>query len=153
MKKLALVLAAATLSGAAFAQYDGPEKNAPATQKAPQARPLTLENCPSCGRVEAVHQVKRKGEGGAAGIVGGAVVGGLIGNQIGRGSGRTLATVGGAVAGGYVGNEVQKNANSKTVWVTELRMKDGSLRTFERESRPSWKVGTVLRVRGDRLSY
>lgn len=36
----------------------------------------------------------------------GAVVGGLIGNQVGGGNGRTLATIAGAVGGGYVGNEV-----------------------------------------------
>ena len=46
------------------------------------------------------------------------MVGGLLGNQIGGGTGKTLATVGGAAAGGYVGNEVQKNVTSKTVWVT-----------------------------------
>jgi uncharacterized protein YcfJ len=38
----------------------------------------------------------------------GAVVGGLIGNQVGGGNGRTLATIAGAVGGGYVGNEVAK---------------------------------------------
>lgn len=153
MKRFALGVVAATLSVAAFAQYDGPEKQAPATQKSQKAQPLTLDNCPSCGKVEAIREEKRKGEGGAAGIVGGAVVGGLLGNQIGGGSGRALATVGGAVAGGYVGNEVQKNVNSKQVWVTEVRMKDGSVRTFERDTRPSWKVGTVLRVKGNSLSY
>ena len=38
------------------------------------------------------------------GIATGAVVGGLLGNQIGKGNGRTLATVAGAVGGGYLGN-------------------------------------------------
>ena len=38
------------------------------------------------------------------GIATGAVVGGLIGSQIGGGNGRTLATVAGAVGGGYLGN-------------------------------------------------
>lgn len=37
--------------------------------------------------------------------VGGAVVGGAIGNQIGAGSGRTAATVAGAVIGGAVAAE------------------------------------------------
>lgn len=40
------------------------------------------------------------------GIATGAVVGGLIGNQVGGGNGRTLATIAGAVGGGYVGNEI-----------------------------------------------
>ena len=42
------------------------------------------------------------------GIGVGAVVGGLLGNQVGGGSGKTLATIAGAVGGGYVGNEIAK---------------------------------------------
>ncbi|BBB59963.1 hypothetical protein UNDKW_1690 [Undibacterium sp. KW1] len=42
------------------------------------------------------------------GIGVGAVIGGLVGSQIGNGNGRTLATIAGAVGGGYVGNEVAK---------------------------------------------
>jgi len=36
----------------------------------------------------------------------GAVVGGLIGNQIGDGNGKKLATLAGIIGGGYVGNEI-----------------------------------------------
>ncbi len=42
------------------------------------------------------------------GIGVGAVIGGLLGSQVGNGNGRTLATIAGAVGGGYVGNEVAK---------------------------------------------
>ena len=42
-----------------------------------------------------------------AGTAVGAVIGGLVGNQIGDGKGRKLATVGGAVAGGAIGRKVQ----------------------------------------------
>lgn len=38
----------------------------------------------------------------------GAVIGGLLGSQVGGGSGRTIATIAGAVGGGYLGNEVAK---------------------------------------------
>jgi outer membrane lipoprotein SlyB len=96
--------------------------------------------------VTELRQEKRKGEGGAVGIVGGAVVGGLLGNQVGGGSGRTLATVGGAVAGGYVGNEVQKKVTTRQVWVTRVVMKDGTVRTFEHEAKPAWAVGSVVRM-------
>jgi len=44
-----------------------------------------------------------------AGTATGAIVGGLLGNQIGSGSGRKIATIGGAVAGGAVGRQVQGN--------------------------------------------
>jgi hypothetical protein len=36
----------------------------------------------------------------------GAVVGGLIGNQVGHGRGRALATVAGMIGGGFLGNQV-----------------------------------------------
>jgi uncharacterized protein YcfJ len=39
----------------------------------------------------------------------GAVVGGLLGNQVGGGNGKKLATVAGALLGGYAGNEVAHN--------------------------------------------
>jgi uncharacterized protein YcfJ len=42
------------------------------------------------------------------GMAAGAVLGGVLGNQVGGGNGRTLATVAGAVGGGYLGNEVGK---------------------------------------------
>jgi uncharacterized protein YcfJ len=44
-----------------------------------------------------------------AGTAIGAVAGGLLGNQVGGGKGRTLATVAGAIGGGYAGKRVQEN--------------------------------------------
>lgn len=44
-----------------------------------------------------------------AGTATGAVIGGLVGNQIGSGDGRKLATAAGAVAGGAIGRNVQGN--------------------------------------------
>lgn len=38
-----------------------------------------------------------------AGVVGGAVLGGLAGNQIGKGQGQDLATIAGATVGGLLG--------------------------------------------------
>jgi hypothetical protein len=46
------------------------------------------------------------------GIGVGAVVGGLLGSQVGGGNGRTLATIAGAVGGGYLGNEVAKRSRT-----------------------------------------
>lgn len=104
--------------------------------------------CDTCGHVQAVKKETRKGQGGAVGIVGGAVVGGLIGNQFGHGNGKALATVGGAAAGGFAGNEVQKHVTSKDVWVTSVKMKDGSVRKFEQAAAPAWKAGAVVKLHG-----
>ncbi|HET7300324.1 MAG TPA: glycine zipper 2TM domain-containing protein, partial [Oleiagrimonas sp.] len=48
-----------------------------------------------------------KDEHQIAGTAIGAVVGGALGNQIGGGDGKKLATVAGAVAGGYAGHQIQ----------------------------------------------
>jgi outer membrane lipoprotein SlyB len=113
---------------------------------------LELAVCKACGTVQNVKQENRKGKGGILGVAGGAVVGGLLGNQIGKGNGNTIATVGGAVVGGLAGNEVQKRATSKKVWVTSVKMKDGSLRNFEQVAQPAWVVGSVVKINGTTLT-
>jgi outer membrane lipoprotein SlyB len=119
-----------------------------ASAQSPSASPKArAAHCHDCATVQEVHSVKHKGEGGAVGMIGGAVVGGLLGHQVGGGTGKTLATVGGAAAGAYAGNEVQKSVNSRTVWVTKVKMKDGAVRSFEQEAKPSWKAGQLVHVK------
>jgi outer membrane lipoprotein SlyB len=112
------------------------------------ANAIVLSLCDTCGVVQTLQQEKRKGKGGALGVAGGAVAGGLLGKQIGGGDGKTLATVGGAVGGALIGNEIQKKLNSKKVWVTTVKMKDGSIKTVEQEAQPAWAVGQVLKAQG-----
>jgi outer membrane lipoprotein SlyB len=102
--------------------------------------------CHSCGRVEAVHTVQSAAKPSGVGVVGGAVVGGLLGNQVGGGTGRTLATVAGAVGGGYAGNEIEKRTRTATTYQVRVRMGDGSLRTFPYNKVPPWHEGDRVRV-------
>ena len=60
-----------------------------------------------CRDVE-TKQINSSDDHRVAGTAIGAVAGGLLGNQVGHGKGKTVAIVGGAVAGGVVGNQVQK---------------------------------------------
>lgn len=139
MKKLVI---ASTLAFAALgALADNPHGLPPGIAK-------KLQACTDCGYVQSVQKEKRKGEGGAVGIVGGAAVGGLVGNQFGKGNGKTAMTVAGAVAGGFAGNEVQKHVTSKEVFVTTVKMHDGSTRKFEQEAAPAWKSGAMVKVNG-----
>lgn len=113
---------------------------------------IAVAVCNTCATVQTVKQEKRKGKGGVAGVAGGAVVGGLLGNQVGKGTGNTVATVGGAVAGGFIGNEIQKKVTSKKVWVTSVKMKDGSVKTFEQNAQPGWAAGNVVKIDGTTLT-
>jgi uncharacterized protein YcfJ len=69
-----------------------------------------------------VKQVNSSDTHRVAGTAIGAVAGGVLGNQVGGGKGKTLATVGGAVAGGVVGNQVQKaHQDNNATYTTERR--------------------------------
>lgn len=122
------------------------------TEPAREAQPLPAEShaqpvlCDSCGRVTDVHTEARHGQSSGVGAVGGAVVGGLLGNMVGGGNGRKLATVGGAVAGGYAGNEIEKNRKTHTVWVVQVQERDGRTRRFERSADPGLRVGDEVRL-------
>ena len=97
---------------------DTPSKSLPTTtQQTPkqtsvvQARPTQHPPAPSnqaVSQAPAHPQPAPVAQNSPVGIGIGAVVGGLLGNQIGGGNGKTLATIAGAVGGGYVGNEVAK---------------------------------------------
>lgn len=102
------------------------------------------------GTVTDVREVQVKGHGSGVGVVAGAVVGGLLGNQIGRGSGNTIATVGGAVAGGYAGNEVEKNVNKHTRFKTTVKFEDGSAHDFTLAQR--YAVGARVQVSGKKVT-
>ena len=57
-------------------------------------------------RQDVVQERERPNVGGA---VAGALIGGILGHQIGGGTGRDIATVGGAVAGGAIGANVNRD--------------------------------------------
>ena len=147
MKNLLFAGVLVMASAGSWAQADKPPG---AADKAKNRVELAI--CKTCGTVQNVKQETRKGKGGILGVAGGAVVGGLLGSQIGKGNGNTIATVGGAVAGGLAGNEVQKRSNSKKVWVTSVKMRDGSIHNFEQGAQPGWVAGSIVKVDGTTLT-
>lgn len=102
--------------------------------------------CSNCGRVESVHAVQSQADPSGVGVVGGAVVGGLLGNQVGGGTGKTLATIAGAVGGGFAGNEVEKRTRTATTYQVQVRMENGQLRNFPYNNQPPWHQGDRVRV-------
>lgn len=153
MKKLLItgLLVAAAGSWAQTSTVQSVTDKAKALTEKAKTAAVAVTLCDSCGTVQTVQQEKRKGKGGVLGVAGGAVAGGLLGNQVGKGTGNTVATVGGAVAGGVIGNEIQKKMTSKKVWVTSVKMKDGTVKTFEQDAQPAWAAGHVVKVDGTTL--
>src|SRR2546430_16515728 len=107
MLKLAYALLAFALwSVTAIAQ--NPPSTAPGTPSPPSA------GCPTCGVVESIRHVEKKGEGSGVGAIAGGVLGGVLGHQIGSGRGNTPATTVGAGGGAYSGDEGERKLEKKT---------------------------------------
>jgi outer membrane lipoprotein SlyB len=102
--------------------------------------------CSNCGNVESVREIKQRAQGSGLGAAGGAVLGGLLGNQIGDGSGRTIATAAGAIGGAVVGNQVEGNMKATVSYEIRVRLDDGTLRTFRQSSPPAWRSGDRVRI-------
>ena len=109
--------------------------------------------CATCGSVEAVTAVERPGKPSAisVGSVAGGVIGAALGNQVGRGNGRTLATVLGAVGGGFAGHAIEGQVRKETVYQVGVRMEDGTRRNVEISQAPN--VGSRVTVEGSNLRY
>ena len=114
--------------------------------------------CATCGTVEAVTPVQRQGKVNGVdvgnttiglGTVAGGVVGGLLGNQVGGGNGKTAMTVLGVAGGAFAGNQIEKNMKKVTVYEVRVRMDDGSVRNMELSSAVA--VGSKVIVEGKNL--
>lgn len=102
--------------------------------------------CYDCGTVESMREVEQKGEGTGLGAVAGGIGGLILGNQVGGGTGKKIATVLGAAGGAYAGHQVEKNARATKSYETSVRMEDGSYRTVTSPSTPTWRTGDPVRV-------
>jgi len=107
---------------------------------------LAQTQCADCGRVQSIRYVEQKGQGTGLGAIGGAVVGGVLGHQIGSGRGNTVATVAGAAGGAYVGNEVEKNRRKTSHWEVAIKLDGGTTRTFIYSSKPAVQEGERVKL-------
>ena len=102
--------------------------------------------CSNCGVVESIHEVNTRAEGSGVGAAGGAVVGGLLGNQVGGGHGKQLATVLGAVGGAVAGNQIEGNVRATRSYNIVVRLDNGKTRTVHQSAAPNWRQGDRVRV-------
>ena len=116
------------------------------------ARDRDYDRCGNCGTVVGVEQVRHKDKHLGAGTAIGAIAGGVLGNQIGKGDGKTAATVGGAVAGGAIGHQVEKNnRDGESAWRFSVDMDNGRQVTVMQGDNPDIQSGDRVRVYNGRL--
>ena len=109
-------------------------------------RPSNKLPCYNCGIVESIREINTRAQGSGVGAIGGAVVGGLLGNQVGGGHGKEAATVLGAIGGAVAGNQIEGRVNASNSYDISIRMEDGSSRTVHQTNPPQWRSGDRVKI-------
>ena len=126
--------------------------NDPATYSGNYPVSYQRATCATCGSVESVTAVERASKPApiSVGSVAGGVIGAALGNQVGGGNGRTLATVIGALGGGYAGHVIEGQVRKETLYQVGVRMEDGTQRVVEVSQAP--RVGSRVTVDGNTIN-
>jgi outer membrane lipoprotein SlyB len=111
-------------------------------QSVPLAPPPT---CYECGVIESVRDFENPGQPSGLGAAAGALLGGVLGHQVGDGDGNKLATIAGAIGGGFAGNAIEKNSRAETSSEITVRMEDGTSVRLILEAQ-HWRIGDKVRV-------
>jgi outer membrane lipoprotein SlyB len=101
--------------------------------------------CHDCGRVTSVAVGDKDGQGSAVGLIAGGVAGALLGNQVGSGHGRQLATVAGAAGGAYAGKKIEEKAKSTKQWTVHVKYDNGQQASFHFDHDPKMHNGDRVR--------
>ncbi len=140
------------LGGCATQPYGNSGQYNNGYQSSSYNRPARCQNCGVVQEVQQVYTDGNSGNGGTLGAIIGAVAGGVLGNQVGKGDGRKAATVGGAVAGGVIGNQVGKrNDGGGTAWRIVVRLDDGQYATVTQRESPGVRSGDYVQVSNGRV--
>jgi outer membrane lipoprotein SlyB len=122
--------------------------NAQPAANAQRAKPACLD----CGKVTAVNVSEKRGESNALGMLAGGAAGALLGNQVGGGDGKKLATVAGAVGGAYAGKKIQEKVNSTKVWTVEVQYDNGRSGSFSFDHDPGVQRGDRVKNSGQSIT-
>ena len=113
------------------------------------AKPAVAKTCEGCGRVVAVSVVEKDGEGSAVGMVAGGVAGALLGNQIGKGASRDIATLAGAAGGAYAGNKIEQKVKAVKRWDVVVRFDNGTEKSYSFDKDPGFAIGSDVKSAGN----
>ncbi len=105
-------------------------------------------SCVGCGKVLSVRVVEKEGEGSAVGMVAGGVAGALLGNQIGKGGTRDIATIAGAAGGAYAGKKIEEKVKAVKRWDVAVRFDNGEEKSFSFDKDPGFGTGSEVKASG-----
>jgi outer membrane lipoprotein SlyB len=124
---------------------------APAAASAATAPARAAPACPACGTVTGIREIEQPRKVGA-GTATGALIGGVLGYAIGGHSNRTAGTVIGATGGAVAGNVYENRAAAGRTFEIGVQFDDGSSRSYQMDSHPSWRQGSRVKLVNGALS-
>ncbi len=141
---------------------------APARQPVPKpvakAKPVTQEKsvqvapapapkiiCSNCGEVVSVTEIEQEGSGSGVGVIAGGLVGGALGNQVGQGRGKDLATIAGVVGGALAGNKIEKTMKKTKFYNVTVKMENGTELILRHDTAPGVLAGDKIKVEAEHV--
>lgn len=103
-------------------------------------------SCSNCGVVESIREITALAQGSGVGAAGGAVVGGLFGNQVGGGRGKDVMIVVGAIGGAVARNQIEGQVKATHGYEITVHLNDGSTRAIHQEAQPGWRTGDHVKI-------
>lgn len=132
-------------------EYDKAMAEAKARRTAASKPAPALAPCADCGKVVAVSITEKEGEGSAVGMIAGGIGGALLGNQVGGGLGKDLATLAGAAGGAYAGKMIEGKIKTHKVWTVSIQRTNGDKENFDFDKDPGFSVGDAVKKSGDSI--
>lgn len=117
----------------------------------PQSRPYDSPTYRQ-GVVDRIEVIKKGDNNNVAGTIIGGIAGGLLGHQIGGGSGQTAATIVGGVGGAVAGSQVQQRTRgANEAFRVTVRFQNGATETIRQDDISDLRTGDRVRVEGGRV--
>lgn len=103
------------------------------------------------GRVIGIEvvRVQEPARASGAGVVIGGIAGGVLGSQVGQGSGRDIATIAGIAGGALAGNAIEKNSQAqqiRDIYRVSVQIDNGTTRAYDVASVGDLRSGDRVRI-------
>ncbi len=104
------------------------------------------------GTVASIQIVPQSSMNGTGGALLGDVLGGVVGNQFGGGSGRALATGVGVIGGAVAGNQIAtQNQQGNQIYRVLVRLDNGRTQQFDYQQIGDLRVGDRVSIEGNQI--
>ena len=104
------------------------------------------DDCPRCGVVQQIQSKTVEGPSNPAAAVAGAVLGGVLGHQIGGGRGKDVATAAGAVGGAVVGDRIARQRGARSYYEVTVELESGQQEQVAMQSLEGLRPGDAVRI-------